>query len=135
MNEQFVVYLTIYTGDKLPPFYIGSTSKKKLENGYFGSIRSKKWKKIYDEEIKKHQNLFRSIILSEHDDRKIAIQNEMRIQNELNVVKSNLFFNESIASPNGFFGRDMKGENNPFFGKIHLKEVQDKITTKMLGPF
>ena len=30
----YCVYLTIYTGNKLPPFYIGSTSLKKINKGY-----------------------------------------------------------------------------------------------------
>lgn len=28
-----------------------------------------------------------------------------------------MFFNESVANPNGFFGRDVSGQNNPNFGK------------------
>lgn len=36
-------------------------------------------------------------------------------------MNSNWFFNESLASPNGYFGRDVSGENNPAFGKRYRK--------------
>jgi hypothetical protein len=39
----FVTYLTEYSGNKLPPFYIGSTSATRLATGYHGSVRSEKW--------------------------------------------------------------------------------------------
>lgn len=36
-NKKFVVYKTIYSGDKLPKYYIGSTSYEKILSGYLGS--------------------------------------------------------------------------------------------------
>lgn len=43
----YVVYLIKYLGDKLPPYYIGSSTETKLKNGYCGSISSKKYKIIF----------------------------------------------------------------------------------------
>jgi hypothetical protein len=39
----FVTYLTEYLGNKILPFYIGSTSAERLASGYRGSVRSQKW--------------------------------------------------------------------------------------------
>jgi hypothetical protein len=36
----YCVYLTIYKGNNLPPFYIGSTSIDKIDGGYHGSVMS-----------------------------------------------------------------------------------------------
>lgn len=63
--SRYCVYLTIYTGNKLPIFYIGSTSVKKFMNGYRGSVSSKEYGKIWKEEIKLNPHLFISRLLSE----------------------------------------------------------------------
>jgi hypothetical protein len=113
----FVVYLIIYNGDKLPPYYIGSTNTKKIKEGYLGSICSKKWKEIYKSEILNNKHLFNIKILSNHDNRYDALCEEYRTQKELNVVNSEYYFNESFASVNGYFGRDVSGKNNPMYGR------------------
>jgi hypothetical protein len=115
----YVVYLVKYKGEKLPPYYVGSTNLKKIENGYRGSIKSKKYKKIFKEELKKSPELFEYEILSEHKTRKEALKYELNKQIELDVVKSNEYFNESLASVDGMFGRDVSGELNPMFGKTN----------------
>ena len=38
----FVLYLTTYSGNRLPPFYVGSTSSSKIARGYHGSVSSEK---------------------------------------------------------------------------------------------
>ena len=43
----YCVYLTVYSGNLLPMFYIGSSSVKKIQNGYCGSISSKKYKNVF----------------------------------------------------------------------------------------
>jgi len=111
MKNEFVVYLTIYFGDKLPKYYIGSTSKKKIESGkYFGTVRSKRYRKIFENELKYNINSFSVQILSYHETRKEALEEELRLHKKNNVVKSDEYFNESYASVNGFFGRTLKGE-------------------------
>lgn len=130
----YVTYLVTYTGDKLPKFYIGSTSEEKALSGkYFGSVSSKKYKNIFLNEKKNHPELFNIEILSKHLTKKQAIEEELRIQIELDVVKSSDYMNESLAKVNGFFGRDVSGENHPNFGITHSEETKIKISDKLKG--
>ena len=126
----YAVYLTIYYGDKLPPFYIGSSSIKKIENGYCGSVRSKKYKTLFNDEIKNNKWLFEVIIISTHNTRSEAIDFELELQKSFDVVKSNDFFNEAFASINGMFGRDVSGSNNPMFGKNHTEKTKKILSDK-----
>lgn len=124
--KTYVVYLTKYRGDKLPPWYIGSSFEENVLNGYTGSVQSKKWKDIYYRELKENRSLFKTRILSYHSTREEALKEELRLQQLHLVVTSEKYFNESYASLNGFFGRDIKGELNPFYGKTHTQESKDK---------
>jgi hypothetical protein len=126
----YAVYLTIYYGDKLPPFYIGSSSIKKIENGYCGSVRSKKYKSLFNDEIKNNRGLFEVIIISTHITRSEAIDFELEIQKSFDVIKSKDFFNEAFASINGMFGRDVSGSNNPMFGKTHTEKTKKILSEK-----
>lgn len=116
----YCVYLTAYKGNKLPPFYIGSSSEQKILNGYKGSVRSKKYRKTWEEELKQNPNLFETKIISRHITREEATQKEHKLQKHLDVVKSPLYINMSIASKNGFFGMDVSGNKNPNYGKKSL---------------
>lgn len=120
---KYITYLTIYSGDKLPPFYIGSTYLSKHLNGYHGTVKSKKYKSIYDKELEEHPNLFDSVIIGEFATREEAAFCELYYQKLYDVVKSPLFFNMAYATVNGCFGMDVKEENNPFFGKSHTEET------------
>lgn len=119
----FIVYLTIYSGDKLPPFYIGSTSKKKFDEGYTGSVKSTKYKKAYKSEKALHPELFDVCIVGEYQTREEALQAEHDYQIAKDVVKSNDFFNMAVAAPKGFFGMEVKANNNPFWHKAHSEET------------
>jgi len=131
---KYVTYLVTYSGYKLPKFYIGSTSEEKLMSGkYFGSISSKKYKETFLDEKKSNIHLFKIEILSYHDTREEAIEEELRIQIDLNVVKSLDFMNESLARINGFFGRDTSGENHPRYGLSLSEETKNKISTARVG--
>jgi hypothetical protein len=112
----YCTYLTIYDGKKLPPFYIGSCKTSKIKEGYNGSVGSKKFKKIYDEEQKYNKYLFDTIILEEFETQKESISYELYLHQFHEVVKNSEFFNESEAKPNGFFGMDNSGKNNSMFG-------------------
>lgn len=104
----FVSYLTIYSGDKLPPFYIGSSFiENVLENNYHGSVSSLKYKSIYDLELIENPELFDTIILSEFKTRKEATANELYWQRRHKVVENPLFFNMAYATVDGFFGKDI----------------------------
>ena len=117
---KYVVYITTYTGDLLPPNYIGSSYINKIECGYFGTVKSKKYKYIWDKELKEHPELFNLEIISYHNTRSEALCKELYIQRMFNVVKSPLFINMAYAQPNGFYGRDVSKENNPMFGKNRI---------------
>ena len=131
--KKFCVYLITYVGDKLPPFYIGSTSVEKLENGYRGSVSSKRYKKIWDLELKENSHLFKYQILTEFDTREEATTEELYWHLQFGVVKSPDFINLSLARKNGFYGRDVSGEKNPFFGKKHSVETNFLISNANTG--
>ncbi len=126
-TDIYCTYVTTYSGNKLPPFYIGSTSVNKIVSGYRGSVGSKKWKQIYKEELLNSPEKFRIEIIETFATRKEALDLELKLQIANDVVKSKWFFNEALASVNGFFGRSMTGENNTFFGQKHTDESMAKM--------
>jgi len=124
----FIVYIIVYSGNLMPPFYIGSTSLERFESGYMGSISSKKYKEIYFDEVRKNPHLFERFIISTHSTRKEALEYEKYIHDMLDVVKSKNFINMSTASINGFFGMDVIGENNPNFGNRWDDEKKERAS-------
>lgn len=131
--KDFCVYLTEYSGNKMPSKYIGSTSIQKINNGYCGSVHSKQWKDIFKSEIKENKHLFIVTILSTHDTKQEALNEELRLHKLYNVVKSDEFINLSEARINGFFGRDVSGVLNPMYGVKCLKETKIKLSLKNKG--
>lgn len=127
----YAVYLTSYSGNKLPPFYIGSSSVKKIEKGYRGSVRSKKYKNLWEKEIKEHPYLFKTIIISTHKTRKEATEKEHKLQKQLGVVKSDMYVNMSLATTNGFFGMIVSGSDHPIFGRKYTDQ-QNKENSKRI---
>lgn len=118
----YCTYLTIYKGNLLPRRYIGSSRVDKIIDGYRGSVSSKQWKHTFDSEIRSSPHLFKTRILKTFVTREEATNEELRLHILYDVVKSNLYMNQSIARPNGFFGRDVSGENNPMYGKKRTGE-------------
>lgn len=96
----YCVYLTTYSGNLLPPFYIGSTNIKNIFEGYHGSVTSSLYKQIWKQEILNNKELFKTKIISIHDTRQKAFDTEMRLQKRLNVINSPLYINQSIANKN-----------------------------------
>lgn len=126
---KYVVYLTTYLGNKLPPFYIGSTSEKRLRSGYNGSVKSKKYKTIWDTERAENPHLFKTTKLSRtYHTYKEAQRVEARLQKSLGVVRSSMYVNMAIATSNGCFGRDVSGANHPLFNKGHTESSRIKIS-------
>ena len=114
---KYCTYITMYSGELLPKWYIGSSTIEKIKKGYNGSVCSKRYKEIYDNEQLLHKHIFKTRILSVHNTRQDAVAEELRLQKLHNVVKNKKYFNESFAQKNGCFARDKSGENNPMFGK------------------
>lgn len=100
----FVTYLTIYDGDKLPPFYIGSTSQRRIDSGYLGSVRGVEYGAIWKEEITCSPELFDVVILSEHSTREEALVEEQRLHVKHDVVRNPQFINTATAR-GGFINR------------------------------
>jgi hypothetical protein len=92
------VYLTTYFGNKMPMFYLGSSTKNKILNGYRGSVASKKYKAIWKEELKTHPELFKTAIVSLHDTREEAFIKEEKLQKQLNVINNVMYVNRSYAN-------------------------------------
>jgi|APSaa5957512535_1039671.scaffolds.fasta_scaffold01991_11 hypothetical protein len=126
----YCTYLTVYHGNKLPPFYIGSTSVERINNGYLGSVSSKRYKDIWEQETKDHPEFFDVEILSYHKTDREAREKELFFHKDLGVVKSPLYTNLSEARVNGFFGKDVSGKNNPRYGHKwgddHPRGMKDK---------
>jgi translation initiation factor 1 (eIF-1/SUI1) len=112
----YCVYITTYLGDKLPSKYIGSSSVDRVVKGYRGSVKSRKWKKIWKDELRDNPELFSTEIRSYHTTKTEAVCEELKLQLELSVVTSTDWINESYAKVNGFFGRDVSGNLNPNYG-------------------
>lgn len=124
---KYVVYLTAYRGNKLPPFYIGSTSTKRISAGYNGSIKSKQYKTIFDKERRDNPHLFKTMIICEYSTRTEALECELKLQTKLNVVKSSMYMNMSIAKNFGWFGMNCKGINAPAYGKTWKWSDESKV--------
>lgn len=97
-KDIYCTYLTVYSGDKLPPLYIGSTSVRKIEDGYRGSVKSKKYKQIWESELSENPHLFETQILTTHETREEALEEEMRYQIAHDVVRSPEYINMAIAN-------------------------------------
>lgn len=109
----FCTYIVTYFGNKMPPFYIGSTSVSNIKKGYLGSVSSKKYKDIWLSEILNNKSLFKIRIVSLHKDRLTAYKKEEYLQRKLKVMNNDLYINRCYA----ITGIDVSGRNNPMYGK------------------
>ncbi len=120
--SQYCTYLTVYKGNKMPPFYIGSTSVDNVADGYHGTVLSAKYKSVWREELKENSHLFKTKVVSIHNDRQEALDKENALQRSLNVTKSDLYINQALAT--GCFGN--MGEEALVKMRI-TKKAQGKI--------
>ena len=124
------VYLTVYRGSLLPPFYIGSSSQRRLDSGYRGSVKSARYKETWQKELRDNPHLFKTVVVGrKYPTREEATAAERRLQLALNVVKSEMYINQSIAAKNGCFGRDVSGALHPLYGRGHTAEARRNIST------
>lgn len=129
---EYCVYLTYYEGDKLPPFYVGSSSIEKVKAGYRGSVGSKEFRTIWHEEVKTNPHLFRTDIIYWCKTRDAATIKEKELQERLEVVGSDKFVNKALATPNGFCGMNVKGKNNPNYGNRMTAEQKARHSSIMI---
>ena len=94
--KNWVVYLTVYKGNKMPMFYIG-VSYDIESRGYRGSPKSKEYKEIWKKELKYNASAFKTIIIKSFGEDKIeAYKYENYIQDKLKVDINPLYINKSI---------------------------------------
>lgn len=96
----FTVYITTYLGDRMPPFYMGSTSFARLAKGYHGSVSSAKWSGIWKEEIKNNPHLFKTQAIPDAtaETAKEIVAVERDWQKLFDVVNDPDFINEAYAN-------------------------------------
>lgn len=133
----FCVYLTIYKGNKLPPFYIGSTSINRIKDGYNGSPSSKKYKDLWRIEKRNNPELFITKILKTFETRSEAASYEVYIQQILKVHKNPLYINMGYFH-GGHIVYDMALENCKKMatinkGKKRAEETKRKISASSRG--
>jgi hypothetical protein len=128
MNEiikDWVVYLTIYSGDLMPRRYIGSTYQENIDLGYNGTVSSTKYKKIWLSERKNNPHLFKTRVLERGYPSQKAVQTrEGEIQRAYDVVKSDIYLN--MAEANGKFFCDQTGLK-------HTAETKAKMSASRKG--
>lgn len=98
----YCTYLTTYKGNKMPPFYIGSSSVDKVASGYCGSVKSATYGETWREELEQHKYLFETKVISIHETREDALKRENQLHKKLRVVANPLYINKATAA--GTFG-------------------------------
>lgn len=94
----YCTYITIYIGNKLPPFYIGYSTISKINRGYHGTVTSKKHKKVWIEEMKRNPSFFKTKIIKIFDTRESAINHESYLHKHFNVDVNPMYINEAISN-------------------------------------
>lgn len=147
MPSKYCVYLTVYKGNKLPPYYIGSSSVSRVNEGYHGSVKSKKYSKTWQSEIKHSPHLFKTHIVKLFPTRRDALLAERKMQMALDVTTNPLYVNLSVAQPDGGFGfpdkyptiwtpakiAKMKETLQRFYQSDKGREICEKRRERMLG--
>lgn len=131
--SDFCVYLTVYSGNRLPPFYIGSTSSARLARGYVGSVVSRRYRAIWKEEHLSRPHLFRTVILARFQTRDAAYNIERSLQKQLSVIKNPLYVNLSYGHKEtaGGWNAGIPAWNR---GKTWSPETIDKIRRVKSNP-
>ena len=136
MNK-FCVYLTIYSGNKLPPFYIGSSTVEKIGLGYHGSVSSWQFKNIWLDEIRNNRTLFKTIIIHTSENRLDAFKKEQFFQKKLNVVKNSLYCNQAISGVRFSAGSKISTKGRESISKSRLgtklsDESKSRISSSLI---
>ena len=131
----YVVYITTYKGTLLPPFYIGSTSLRRIERGYGGSVSSRKYRDIWKSERQDNPQLFETRVISEHKTRAEAVDAERDAQLIVGAAASPFFMNMSTAgsgTPFNNSGRKMSEKTRAALRAANTgREVSDQTRQKM----
>jgi hypothetical protein len=124
-----MLYLTVYTGNKLPPFYIGYSYNVK-ERNYYGSPSSKLYKDIFIKERKENPDKFKIFILKEFgNDIHAAKEYETYLQKTFKVDKNPLYFNRCIQGVN-YHSVPCNEENKRKLSKMYKNKSYEEIYGK-----
>lgn len=133
----YIIYWTVYYGQKMPRNYIGSTTLEKHQNGYLGSVVSAKWKSIWLSEIKNNRHLFKSHIIEYvGEDHGNALEREEFWQRKYNVITNPLFINLSYTK-NTFRSIgpcSLQRKNNISLARQKTNKIQCQHCNKLVDP-
>lgn len=132
----YCTYLTVYSGNKMPPFYIGYVRLSRIAKGYHGSVSSKKYRDIWNSELSEHPHLFKTHIISTHQTKLEAFEKEKFFHVKLNVL-GEMYINESI-SHGSFVVLNRTKEHTAKIadsrrGTPHSEETKRKISESKTG--
>jgi hypothetical protein len=125
----------VYRGTLLPPRYIGSSTVQRVLGGYNGSVKSQNFKEVYRREQQVNKHLFKTRILMVFETQIEAVEAELKLQFKHNAVRSERYMNCAYAQPNGFFGKDIRGDNHPFYGREHSVNTKNKISETLKAKY
>lgn len=142
----FCVYLTTYSGNKLPPFYIGSTSVEKISKGYRGSVASIAYRKIWKSEIANNTNKFKTRIIKTFQTREEASLYEEKLHIKLMVTQNTLYVNMARAGKNFYqncrhsdetknkISKANKGNPKPPRSPAHCQKLSECTKGRVTSP-
>ncbi|AKE44688.1 HNH endonuclease [Sinorhizobium phage phiM9] len=119
-SKEWCVYVIIYLGDKMPPFYAGFTRVSNMIDGYHGSVSSEEWEEIWRSEINQHPQLFRRKIIRTFSTKKEASDFEIEFLTHFDARRSHLFVNKTNGAKN--FCGNIEGNKHSEETKIKISE-------------
>jgi len=67
----------------------------RIEKGYHGTVSSRQYKNIWQHELKKNPELFKTLIISKHNTSEEAANKEYLFQKNIKVIDNPLYINQS----------------------------------------
>jgi len=132
----YCTYLTVYRGNKMPPFYIGYARKSRLDKGYRGSVSSKQYKEIWKTELAQNPHLFRTFVIGQHATKDEAIKRERYFHLRLNVL-GDMYINQSITTDTFFVANRTQEHTKAIIesrrGYKHSNDTKAKISSSKTG--
>jgi hypothetical protein len=126
----YCVYITFYLGNKLPPFYIGSTTVDNIINGYRGSVSSRRYKKIWEKELTENPELFKTSIIKMFNNRLEAYEHEKKLHNAFNVKTNDLYANTMHESKDTTVVYHKQDPNLKYMKRVYKEPKQQKSKIK-----
>lgn len=115
----YATYLTTYRGNKLPPFYIGHAKIEAIENGYLGSVGSKKYKRIWLNELKLNRGAFKIRIIKQFATKGEALEHERKLQLHFSVHTNPMYINRAVVNEKFYRANDALSEQ----AKVKLRKA------------